>query len=480
MKPAYRRRFGETLSPIAYLSNLQIVHPTKGRVPWELYPYQKELLRDESRERLVIKAREVGISQTISGEAVYKAKYAPESRIVVISRNGQEAKEIIKYCGILASEDPDLGTLEGTQEVKVPSFSPETCAPATDPRGKSRFARIIAEAASPSAGRGGGKLAVYVDEFAHGNFKFWGRLIWQSVKPSVTLGGAITFVSTPQGKANMFYRLYMESLKGINKFNVHRINWDQSPVYNPKGFSEADPTRRRKLGEQSEWFQTERPSYSDGEWAEEYDCDFASSAGLVYPEFDELLSVGDYAYNPNWPTYVCQDFGFNNPAVALVLQVSPSEDVFVIKELYKTRRSISSLVNLEYAHLLEEYHPLAWYCDPSDPDNIKTFNEAGFPAVASPQLEVERGIKHVRRYLKVPGENRTRLHIDRGCPNFITDMGTWAYKPDTDKPEKDLNDHGCDAFRYFVQSQVLQALTNTTAYTWGALASDGLPATVRS
>jgi hypothetical protein len=450
---------------MAYLQSLKIVHPIQGRVPWTLYPHQISIIRNKARQRLIVKAREIGVSQVICGEALYDAKYAPESRIVFISRNGQEAKELISYCRVLASEDPDLGDPGGSQELRIPAFNRRTCDRAVSTRGVHLTSRLVSEAASRSAGRGGGKRRIYVDEYAHGNFIFWGNDIYQSVRPSITLGGAVTIVSTPKGKNNMFYRLYREALAGLNQFQILNYPWDVCPIYNPKGFHLEDPEQRRLIGETSEWYLSERPAYSDAEWAEEYGCDFTSSAGLIYPEFNELLSVGDFAYNPHWLTYFGQDFGFNNPSVALAIQVSPSEDIFVIKEHYATRRSVASLAKEEYTSLAASYRPTAWYCDPADPMKIVDMQEAGLPAEPAPRREVRDGINEVRKLFRVPLENKPRIFIDRGCTQLITDLVTYAYKPDKDEPEKDVNDHGPDALRYFVESFRKRAIVGNS-YTW--------------
>lgn len=449
LPPDHLRRLVEAEDPVRYLSGLQIVHPVKGRVPWQLYPYQAALLRGGPRHRIVVKARECGISQTIAGEALYLAKYHPERDIVVISRNGAEAKKLVTYCRVLASTDQDLGDLEGTQELRVPSFGRDLFPAKTD-TGSPLYGKIIAEAASQSAGRGGGKLAVYIDEFAHGNFRVWGQLIYQSVMPGVTLGGRISFISTPRGKANMFYRIYREALAGIRPFDITTIPWYMCPSFNPKGFHLEDPEASRLIGEKGEWFQQTRPDYSDQEWAEEYGCDFAASAGLIYPEFDESVHVGRYKYNPDWATYAGQDFGFTHPAVALIIQVSPSEDMFVLKERYDTGRSVPDLTQKFYLPFQTKYKTRRWYCDCTSPQDIAEMRKLQLRSEGVRKHEVRNGWNAVRKLLRPPLGTKPKLHIDASCIRLITDMTTYSFKPDTEEPDKDIADHGPDALRYFV------------------------------
>lgn len=470
LPPELRRRFAESLSPEAYLSSLKVVHPVKGRVRWNLYPYQKKYLQlTEEPCLIVIKGREIGVSQIVTGEALYYAKYRPELRQVFISRNGQEARALIDYAKVLASEDPDLGDLEGAQEIKVPSFFPETLTPAVGQRGKRLYHKLIAESASMSAGRGGGKLTVILDELAHGNFKFWGNHIIQSVAPSVALGGRLRYVSTPQGRANAFYRVYREALAGLNKFKILKLPWYLCPVYNPKGYTIEDPERCKKVGETSEWYLAERPRYSDMEWGEEYDCDFTSSAGLIYTEFDEEIHVGDFAYNPKWPTYVGQDFGYMNPSVALLIQVSPSEDVFVIGESYRQQVQLGTLAKEVYRPMFyDPFHPGKWFCDGTDPNAVEDLKSAGLPAEPVTMDDPNIGINQIRKLMRPPLGGPTKFHIDRGCTQLITDLGTYAYKFGTDQPDKDVYDHGPDALRYFVVGNWRsEVITGRGFFTWG-------------
>ncbi len=450
LPPQVQRRLGESLDPICYLSRREIVHPTRGAMPWGLYPYQIRLLTSEARLRLVIKARQTGISQAIAGEVLWKAKFTPETEQVFISRNGLEAKKLITYCRRLAASDPDLNAPQGTEALKIPAFGLD-CFPAMVGE-ENAVSQIMAEAAGASAGRGGGKLTVWLDEVAHGNFRYHGQDIYQSVMPSVSHGGNVGIVSTPRGKANLFYRLYRESVDGTLPFEIHRVVWDQCPAYNPDGYQLEDPHERRAIGEKGEWYNLTRPQFSEQEWAEEYECDFAASAGLVYKDFDELVHVGDYQWNPALPTYVGQDFGYTNPAVALLIQVSPSDDVFVLQEHYRTQRSIGQLIEEKYMALSSEYEVQRWDCDPSGAGEIKELKRAGIPATAR-KSSVRDGIRIVQNLIKPPSGGPTKFHVDRSCRRFITDVMTYAFRAGTEEPEKNVADHGPDSFRYFAVRQ---------------------------
>lgn len=441
-----KRRLAEFLSPVEYLQQREIVHPTKGRVPWKLYPYQKDILRSDAQRLLIVKARETGISQVVTGLALWRAKYTPERSQVFISRNRDEARKLVDYVRVLASTDSDLGDLEGVVLMQIPSYGRDLLEARTA-GGNRLHHNIVAEAASMSAGRGGGKLHLYLDEAAHGNFRVWGSQIWNSVQPGISLGGGVTVISTPKGKTNIFFRLYQEAILGITDFKIIKIRWFDCPAFNPKGWHLEDEDARRKVGEKGEWFLLNRGRYDDASWAEEYDCDFTASAGLVYGQFDAAVHVGSYKWQPGWRMFVTQDFGYINPAVALLIQVSPSDDIFVLAEMYHTQIAFSTLVSDYYLPWWKEYSPEVWCCDVSGANEIAELEKAGIDVFAKAS-SVPDGIAETRKLFR-PALAPPKIHVDRSCRRLIADLSTYSYKPDSDEPEE-INDHGPDALRYFV------------------------------
>ena len=417
--------------PTAYLGRRRIIHPTKGQIPFELYPYQRQLLASRGAQRIIVKARQVGVSQLIAGEALFLAKHLEGVTILFVSRNLPAAQHLQRMVYRLMESDPNLPPVlrQNEAELVFGNDSVIRSLPATEDTGRTFAA-----------------TAVYLDEFAH---MPWADRIYQAVAPCAARGGRLTVISTPYGKANPFYRLWQESALGARSFQRFRIHWSDCPEYNPEGFLIQDPEERRRVGAQSAWYHAQHPRFTDDQWAQEYECDFAGSAALVYREFDPDLHVGQFEYNPDWPTYAGQDFGYVNPSVALIMQVSPSEEVFVIAEHYHTNRSVSDLAANVYRPLCQRHGVAAWHCDPSGRSEIAELRQAGIPAVGRRSM-VEEGILAVRKLLRSPGGDRPRLHIDSRCRRLIAEMSTYAYRENTDQVEKDQSDHGPDALRYFV------------------------------
>ena len=429
---AARARLLFQAHPERYLAGLSLLHPALGRVPCRLYPYQLALLRSQGPQRLVVKARQVGVSQLIAAEALHRARFFPGSTALFVSRNLAAAQHLQRLVYQLLESDPAAPVLRRSDSELV----------------LANESTIRSLPASESTGRTYAATGAYLDEFAHARSA---EAIYQAVAPTASRGGRLLVASTPRGKANLFYRLYYEATLGLNSFEIHRIHWADCPEYNPQGYQEPDPARRLRLGEQGAWFAQNRDRYSDAAWAEEYECDFAASVGLVYREFDPSLHVVDYQYRPEWTTIAGQDFGYIHPAVCLLAQVSPSDDLFVFAEHYQAGVPISTLARDHYLPLAREYRVAAWYCDPSDPGAISELRAAGLPALPA-RAEVARGLMLVRKLLRPPGGEAPRLHLSRQCRQLSADLATYAYREGSEEPEKGLADHGPDALRYLVRS----------------------------
>jgi hypothetical protein len=137
--------------------------------------------------------------------------------------------------------------------------------------------RIVAEAATKTAGRGYAASAVYLDEFA---FHEYDEDVFRAVQPTVSTGGSLTVLSTPNGRANLFYLMWSGQ---IGEWSKHLIHWRDCPAYSPG------------------WEARMRPGYTRRDWASEFECDFVESGGSVFPSelcekvYDRRLPNGDPA-----------------------------------------------------------------------------------------------------------------------------------------------------------------------------------------
>jgi hypothetical protein len=246
-----------TLTPRAWAEQHATLVLAEGRVPFRPYAYQAAILDDPSPRRLILKARQTGISNTVAIEALHAALTQPDQTILFVSRNQDAARELIRYV------EHSLGGLS----IPMPALVSEN-------QGSLEWAngsRIVSLPSNPSTGRGVAARRVYLDEFA---FCAYDQLIYESIVPTLSHGGQLTVLSTPKGRANMFFRLW-SGLEG-GAWSRHEIHWQDCPRYTP------------------EWAETMRANMTRQAWAQEYDCDFIASGDAVFDAADLARCADGY------------------------------------------------------------------------------------------------------------------------------------------------------------------------------------------
>lgn len=193
----------------------------------------------------------------------------------------------------------------------------------------------------------------------------------------------------------------------------------------------------------------------DNTWNSQWMTRRASTEGLIYPQFDadkHVIPMGEYEWNTAKPVYEGGDFGFTNPAAFVFGQLYDEETLIIFAEMYS-----SGFTNEEWA---EKHKELPWWpnlaspChfDPSRPEAIATFRDAGLPADPADN-DLEGGYARVRYLLKPAGHPRPFLFFTENCVQAIDQMQTLHVKqPTTEVDPKEAQqtseDHATDAVRY--------------------------------
>lgn len=242
--------------------NVTVVTPWAGRIAFEPYAYQTAFLEDTSSRRLILKARQVGMSNAVAIEAIYKAITRDNRMILMVSRTGQLAQQLITYC---------RHTLASLRE--VPPLERENLSELEFANGS----RIVSLSASPSAGRGFPATDVYLDEFA---FTEYADLIFQAIAPTLPANGQLTVLSTANGRNNLYFRLWAAMEGGT--WSRHTIHWSDCPRY------ADDP----------DWETTTRANMTRQSFAQEYDLDFLTSGDAVFDPADLAKCKDGWDGNP--------------------------------------------------------------------------------------------------------------------------------------------------------------------------------------
>ena len=222
---------------------------------FEPYSYQSDILADEADRILVLKARQVGLSRTASILLAHSALHKPRNVALVVSRDQNAASNVLSMVYEILDNLDDRPTFErrGVYECML-----------------ANGARIVSQPATPKAGRSLTANQVFLDEFA---FADYDTEIYRSVLPTLSRGGQLVVLSTPNGMDNMFYHLWAGDEGG--EWSKHRIHWSDCPVYT------------------AAWAEKERTKYSAAAWASEYECDFVESGAALFKRewFDIIDAV---------------------------------------------------------------------------------------------------------------------------------------------------------------------------------------------
>lgn len=196
---------------------VKIISIDDGLIPFDLYGYQEELLAMYQKNRFVIsmQCRQSGKTQTTAAYLLHFATFNPSKTIAILANKASQAREILSRVQL---------SYEG-----LPFFLKQGVL--TYNKGSTKFANlseIFCGASSSSSIRGRSISLLYIDEcaFLRGDMEFY-----ESTYPTISSGkeSRIIVTSTPNGARGLFYKLWSESVDGINMFKHMCVPWDKVP-----------------------------------------------------------------------------------------------------------------------------------------------------------------------------------------------------------------------------------------------------------
>jgi len=250
-------------NPVYFFNNyLKIQHPVRGLIPFDTFPFQDECVDTfiENRFSIVLKSRQLGMSTLVAAYAVWMALFQRDKNVLVIATKLSVAQNFISKVKIMIRSLPPWLVLPQivTNNKQLLQFS----------HGSS----IKAIPTSDDAGRSEALSLLIIDEAAFvKNFDS----LWMGLYPTISTGGRVIILSTPNGVGGQYYKLYTDAEAGLNEFQSIRLQWDVHP--------ERD----------QDWFDETTKNLSARQISQEYLCDFASSGEtfLSEPEFRWISEI---------------------------------------------------------------------------------------------------------------------------------------------------------------------------------------------
>jgi phage terminase large subunit len=170
------------------------------------------------------------------------------------------------------------------------------------------------------------------------------------------------------------------------------------------------------------------------------------------------------------------DWGYTNPAAALVFARDGDGAFWQIAEFYQRRASLEesllpAIVALTRAHGVEE-----WYCGPDEPEHIEALRlalaRAELPArVTRAENAVRAGIQTVTGLLARRADGRHGLSISPRMTHTLAEYDQYRYataasgRDPAEQPIKQ-NDHAMDATRYALHSELVRQRASSQTDAW--------------
>lgn len=258
-----------------------------------------------------------------------------------------------------------------------------------------------------------------------------------------TTGGWAIFMGTPRGY-NHFYDLVMDAREQEDWFYIEGT-WRDSPHVSPEAIEQARKDAERK-GTLSTFLQ-------------EYELEFRSIQGAVYPTFNRKVHVVAPKDVPDELTvYAGIDFGYHTTACVFV-GVDKDQNYWIFDEVYGKQEVLNDIIP-RIKQKLGDKRLVMMVGDSANRDAIEVMSK-DFPMVPARKGagSIVDGIDLIRDKLKprtqLVGDPKPSMYITSNCKNLIQEIESYKYpedKPDRnpqDLPMK-LNDHGPDALRYVI------------------------------
>lgn len=205
-----------------------IQHPTKGRMKFGLFDFQRDLVDTyhNYRNSIALISRQMGKSTAAAGYLLWYAMFVPDQTILIAAHKYSGAQEIMQRIRFAYE------TLPNFIRAGVVSYN----------KGSIEFdngSRIVAQATTENTGRGLSISLAYLDEFAFVRPTI-AREFWTSLSPTLSTGGKCIITSTPNQDDDQFAQIWRQSLNtfdqfgnetelGQNGFKSYFAKWNEHP-----------------------------------------------------------------------------------------------------------------------------------------------------------------------------------------------------------------------------------------------------------
>ena len=294
---------------------VKIVNVDHGLVPFNMWPFQEEMVKGFHINRFSISKmpRQVGKTTTVAGYMLWCVLFNDDYKIAILANKGDLARDIlgrIKY----AYEYLPIWMQQGILEWNKGNIQLEN------------GSEISAYATNASGVRGGTYNLVFLDEFAFVPQNIAAEF-FTSTYPVISSGKTtkVIIVSTPHG-LNQFYKMWTDAVEKRSLYVPFEVHWSMVP------------------GRDEAWREETIRNTSEEQFRQEFECEFIGSSSTLIPGSKlKMLTFG----NPVHAEEFIQIYEQPKPGHTYIAIVDCAEGV----GLDYTVCSIVDVTELPYKHV---------------------------------------------------------------------------------------------------------------------------------
>tara|TARA_A100000172_G_C3040650_1_gene110300 strand:- start:494 stop:2068 length:1575 start_codon:yes stop_codon:yes gene_type:complete len=243
-----------------------IQHPTRGRILFNLYPFQEKalhLFRDH-QYIITLKSRQLGISTLASAYSLWLMIFHKDKNVLALATTQATARNLVTKTMFMYDQLPKW--------IKLPALEKNKLSLRLK-----NGSKITAKSSNADAARSEAVSLLLIDEAA-----FIDNIdeTFTAAQQTLATGGQCMALSTPNGIGNWFHQTWEKAETGENSFLPIKLPWTVHPERDKQWREQQDADLGPRMAGQ------------------ECDCDFLASGDTVFEPDDMLFYEKTYQVDP--------------------------------------------------------------------------------------------------------------------------------------------------------------------------------------
>ena len=243
-----------------------IQHPTRGRILFNLYPFQSEVLHlfKDNQYIITLKSRQLGISTLAAAYSLWLMLFHKDKNVLALATTQATARNLVSKTMFMYDQLPKWLRLPAVEKNKLSLRL-------------KNGSKITAKSSNADAARSEAVSLLLIDEAA-----FIDNIeeTFAAAQQTLATGGQCMALSTPNGIGNWFHQTWDKAETGENSFLPVKLPWT------------VHPERKQ------DWRDQQDKDLGPRMAGQECDCDFLASGDTVFEPDDLTFYEQTYQKDP--------------------------------------------------------------------------------------------------------------------------------------------------------------------------------------